>query len=88
MTDSILWRRLDLPGHEFGRLLRQEDRWELSGTAVFAYERRPCRLDYCVVCDSGWRTNSAWVYDNISRPVAGRVGHITTKGINDDNASC
>ena len=39
----------------------QHDRWELSGTAVFAYERSPCRLDYFVVCDSGWRTNSAYV---------------------------
>jgi hypothetical protein len=61
MTYSILWRRLDPAGHEFGRLVPREDRWELSGTAVFTHERRPCRLDYLVVCDSGWRTNSAQV---------------------------
>jgi uncharacterized protein len=61
MTDSILWRRIDIPGHEIGRVVRRNDRWELSGTAVFAHERRPCRLDYLVVCDSGWRTNSAHV---------------------------
>ena len=39
MTHSILWRRLDLPGHE----------------------GIPCRLDYVVACDSGWRTRSARV---------------------------
>lgn len=61
MTNSILWRRLDLPGHEIGRLIPRDDRWELSGTAIFAHEGSPCRLDYLVVCDSGWRTNSARV---------------------------
>jgi len=27
MTDIILWRRIDLPGHEVGRLQRHDDRW-------------------------------------------------------------
>jgi uncharacterized protein len=61
MTNSVLWRRLDLPGHEIARILLRGDRWELSGTAVFAHERRPCKLDYFVACDSGWRTTSAQV---------------------------
>ena len=59
--DSILWRRLDLPGHEIGRLVCRGDAWELSGTAVFAHECGPCRLDYAVLCDSSWRTTSARV---------------------------
>ncbi len=59
--DVILWRRLDLPGHEIGRLERRTGGWELSGTAVFAHDRRPCKLDYLVVCDSDWRTSSARV---------------------------
>lgn len=58
---SILWRRLDLPGHEIARLLRRDDGWELFGTAVFAHEHRPCKLDYSVACDSLWRTSSARV---------------------------
>src|SRR5215471_12320641 len=29
MTDVILWRRIDLPGHEVGRLQRRDDRREL-----------------------------------------------------------
>lgn len=59
--NTILWRRLDLPGHEIGRLRQQDDRWELSGTALFTHEHRPCRLDYLVICDPAWRTTSARV---------------------------
>lgn len=59
MRDTILWRRLDLPGHEIGRVVFEEDSWKLSGTAVFTYESSPCGLDYLVVCDDGWRTKSA-----------------------------
>lgn len=58
---SILWRRLDRPGHEAGRLLSRGSGWHLSGTAVFAHERQPCRLDYSIVCDGGWRTHSGRV---------------------------
>ncbi len=53
---SILWRRLDHPGHESGRLFFQHSCWNLVGTAVFAQDQRPCRLDYAVVCNSGWQT--------------------------------
>jgi hypothetical protein len=59
VTDVILWRRLDLPGHELGRLERREHGWQLSGTAVLSHDRRPCKLDYLVICDAGWRTESA-----------------------------
>jgi uncharacterized protein len=55
----ILWRRLDLPGHEVGRLERRDDEWELSGTALFSYEQCPCKLDYVVVCAADWRTHAA-----------------------------
>jgi hypothetical protein len=64
---AILWRRLDAPGHESARLFSKDSSWQLVGTAVFAHERQPCRLDYVVVCDSGWRTVSGrvtgWVGD-------------------------
>lgn len=61
MSDIILWRRLDVPGHEIGRLSTRGDGWELSGTAIFAHKDCPCKLDYLVICDTGWRTNSAHV---------------------------
>jgi hypothetical protein len=58
---SILWRRLDRPGHEFGRLVLRQASWQLIGTAVFAHDQQPCRLDYLVVCDSAWQTVSGTV---------------------------
>ena len=64
---SILWRRLDHPGHESARLFFQADSWNLQGTAVFSHEQLPCRLDYRIVCDSCWHTRSA--------KVAGWVGN-------------
>lgn len=67
MTDpSVLWRRLDRPGHEAARLSFEDSCWHLRGTAVFAHEGQPCRLDYLVVCDEEWRT--------LSGRVAGWVG--------------
>ena len=58
---SILWRRLDRPGHEFARAYLLDSSWRLTGTAVFAHEGQACRLDYLIVCDAEWRTVSARV---------------------------
>jgi hypothetical protein len=65
---SILWRRLDLPGHESAHLERTDGAWELAGAAVFTDgEGRLCRLDYRIACDGAWRTTGAhvagWVGD-------------------------
>ena len=66
---SILWRKLDQPGHESARLFCQDSSWHLRGTAVFSHNQQPCRLDYLVVCDSGWQTLSGrvtgWIGDEI-----------------------
>lgn len=59
MTQTIRWRRLDLSGHEFATLDELNHGWRLSGTALFSAEQGPTRLDYSVICDSGWRTNWA-----------------------------
>ncbi|RPI34485.1 MAG: hypothetical protein EHM70_02705 [Chloroflexota bacterium] len=58
---TILWRSLEWPGHEAARLESHGSSWRLSGTAVFAEDHDPCRLDYQIVCDSGWRTLGASV---------------------------
>ena len=58
---TILWRRLDEPGHEAARLVHHAPFWQLGGTSVFAAEGRSCRLEYQVVCDAGWRTLHARV---------------------------
>lgn len=68
--DWILWRRLDKPGYEHCRLSSRAPIWFLEGSAVFAHEGLPCRLDYGVGCDAEWRTVAArvggWVGD---RPI-------------------
>jgi hypothetical protein len=61
MSDRILWRRLDVPGHEVAEVRRVEKGWQLTGTAVFAHEQRPCRLDYIVTCNDAWWTTAASV---------------------------
>lgn len=58
---SIIWRRLDHPGHESALLSSNDDSWHLHGTAVFLYDALACRLDYRIVCDSQWHTRSAYV---------------------------
>jgi hypothetical protein len=65
MTQVILWRRIDLPGHELARLDTLDDGWKLSGTAVFSSQQGPTRLDYAVICDSAWWTQSAQVNGTI-----------------------
>ena len=64
---TILWRRWDRPGHESARLSSDGDGWMLAGTAVFAHEGQPVRLDYRVTTDPAGRTRSArvegWVGD-------------------------
>jgi hypothetical protein len=58
---TVLWRRLDAPGHDAARLSFASHQWRIVGTAVFAREQQPCRLDYAVVCDAAWHTVSASV---------------------------
>ncbi|HEX6033698.1 MAG TPA: putative glycolipid-binding domain-containing protein [Anaerolineales bacterium] len=57
--ESILWHSFAFPGHEACRLLSEESRWLLQGTAVFSHEGRPSRLDYRIVCNTAWQTLSA-----------------------------
>lgn len=58
---SILWRRLDAPGHDACRLHRDADGWRLEGGAVFAAGSGPAHLAYTVWCDPLWHTRRAEV---------------------------
>lgn len=60
-TVSLLWRRVDRPGHEASRLTKERSGWRLSGTAVFDHRGLACRLDYDIRVDVGWNTKSAVV---------------------------
>jgi uncharacterized protein len=68
---TILWRRLDMPGHEIAELARADDGWKLCGIALLAHEGQPCRLEYRIVCDAHWRTRSLRVDGHVGdRPCA------------------
>ena len=58
---SILWRRLDIPGHDACRLEETEAGWQLDGAAVFGHDGVPARLNYHVACDLTWRTQRGQV---------------------------
>ncbi len=62
VASSMLWRRIDVPGHDACRLERAHDGWRLEGAAVFRGKEGPTFLAYSVQCDALWRT------------VSGRVG--------------
>lgn len=64
---AILWRRVDREGHESACIFAADDAWHLRGSAVFAHEGEPCRLEYEVACDSDWRTTGAFVQGWIGR---------------------
>lgn len=66
MMQMIIWRRLDLPGHEWSQLRMTPKGPEITGTAVFAHEDQPCRLSYSIRCDPAWITRSAVIRGSIS----------------------
>jgi hypothetical protein len=61
MEASILWRRLDTPGHDACRLEGSDAGWELDGTAVFLHDGAPAQLAYRVACDLGWHTRQGQI---------------------------
>jgi hypothetical protein len=61
MAETILWRRIDRPGHESARLSHSKSNHQLSGAAVFAHEHQPCCLSYLIACDEQWQTRTAMV---------------------------
>jgi uncharacterized protein len=58
---SIVWRRIDAPGHDACRVDAVDDGWRVHGTAVSCFDRMPTRLDYEVTCDGRWRTRGGAV---------------------------
>lgn len=79
--DSILWRRLDTPGHDACRLTRTGDSWQIDGAAVFRDETGPARLSYNVTCDRAWRSQRGTVVGWIG---SRRVDVAITRGAEGD----
>jgi hypothetical protein len=65
--ETIMWRRLDVPGHEAARLTTRDGAHVLAGTALFLYQGLPCRLEYSISCSPIWET--------VAARVEGWVGH-------------
>lgn len=73
-TDAMLWRRLDVAGHDACRLVERDDGWRLEGAAAFWNEGVPACLAYVVDCDREWRTRGGTVHGWLGgRPVDVRV---------------
>ena len=67
MRQTILWRGIEMPGHEHCSVYQEAGRWFVSGAAVFHSDTEPCRLEYLIECNSAWETSAArvsgWVGD-------------------------
>jgi uncharacterized protein len=71
---SILWTRLDGPGHDACSLRESDAGWQLEGCAVFSHAGVPARLGYKLSCDSSWRTRRGEVEGWIgTRPVEFKI---------------
>jgi uncharacterized protein len=62
---TMLWRRLDVPGHDACRLIREGERWRLEGVAAFRDDDTVAQLAYRVTCDQYWRTLDAHVHGSL-----------------------
>jgi RimJ/RimL family protein N-acetyltransferase len=63
---TILWTRLDMPGHEVGELTARLSGWRLSGVALLAHDQRPCRMEYDIACDAQWRTQRVRIRGHVA----------------------
>jgi hypothetical protein len=61
-TDTILWRRMDTPGHDACCLVQRGGGWRLTGVAAFRHEAVPACLAYEVDCDDEWQTRGGVVH--------------------------
>lgn len=78
---TMLWRRLDVPGHDACRLERTANGWRLDGATAFRSEEGPACLAYEVNCDPSWQTQAGVVTGWLgARAVALRVMR-TGKGL-------
>ncbi|HJQ12676.1 MAG TPA: putative glycolipid-binding domain-containing protein [Gemmatimonadaceae bacterium] len=56
MIHSIVWRRIDKPGHEYCLLREAENGYRMSGVAILTNDKAPHCVEYEVQVDGLWRT--------------------------------
>lgn len=69
LEHTLLWRRLDYPGHDSCCLWKTRAGWQLSGTAIFLFDRKPCLLSYEVNTDSNWKTCTASISGYVAKSI-------------------
>ncbi len=55
VIETILWRRLDTPGHDACRLEQTDSGWRVDGAAAFRHDGLPARFAYRIACNAEWR---------------------------------
>jgi uncharacterized protein len=68
---SIVWRRLDVPGHEYARISSNESGSQINGTAILVFGAVFCKLDYAIKCRADWRTESVKVSGFVGEKIIG-----------------
>ncbi|MBP0579557.1 putative glycolipid-binding domain-containing protein [Labrys sp. LIt4] len=58
---SILWKRLDLEGHDACRIVECDDGWDIAGNAVFDHQGDAANLAYRLNCDRSWLSRKATI---------------------------
>lgn len=69
MSVSIVWRRLDRPGHDSCTLRRFRQSWLLDGVSIWHDPAGPARLSYLIRCDADWRARSAHLIGRVGETV-------------------
>ncbi len=68
--ETILWRRVDAPGHDGCRFAKKKGGWRLEGATAFLLDGIPSCLAYRVECDAEWRTEHGEVHGWVgTRPI-------------------
>jgi uncharacterized protein len=61
-AQSILWRRIDAPGHDACTVAPEGRGWRVQGAAAFRSERGVAHLHYDIHCNANWQTQRATVH--------------------------
>lgn len=78
---SILWRRVDVPGHDACLLEQARDGWRLDGAAVFRQEESPAQLRYRIEVNDAWQAREGSVRGWIGAQVVDLVIRRSVDGL-------
>ena len=69
----VIWKRLDVPGHDEAQLISSGDGAVLSGSADFISNGKDCRFDYRVECSPDWRTSLCTISGSVGSDIVSLV---------------